>query len=568
MSGLEIGVLASMLAGLVACTGGSGGGDTAAVDGGASSGDGGGVEPGSCDDLPPGISSEGIVTCADPTVRDTEGPYQRIEVPDLPVATEDTGGEISYIHSVGLIVAELTGDGILDLFLPMRGTDLLYIGQGDGSFVQADLDATADPMADMSFGGTAVDIDEDGDLDVVISNMGAPDRVVINDGQGSFSDGTAAAGLDYGDEYHEALVFGDIDEDGDLDLFECDNAPGDGSGDYDDVLPDMNRIFRNDGGGHFTQDEDAIGGELIDGYTRIALIEDLDYDGDKDVYIINHKPELLGNQIAVQTDAWVFEDGMQGSGLDVRIAGMGLGIGDLNGDGLMDLLMSGQQDMTLLESLGKGVWYDSATARGLVMEDLTPDQQRILAWGNDLADLDNDGDLDAYVQFGRFEGIDPESERGGPQPDALWLQGDDGMFTEVAADWGVADLSIGRGVIVTDLNKDGMLDLVKRSFDLGPEVYVSHCDDHAWLEVSLRDAAPNTYAVGAVVEITSGDRVFKRWLTAGSIGFASGGPLSMHFGLDDVDTIDSLTVTWPDGQTDGFSDICVNQAITVDRTAL
>ncbi|RME21271.1 MAG: CRTAC1 family protein [Deltaproteobacteria bacterium] len=568
MNGLAIGALALLAAGTGACTGDRGGGDTAAQADGGASGDGGGTVTGSCDELPAGITSRGIVTCADPSLRDTLGPYERIEVPDLPVATEDTGGEISFIHSVGLIVAELTGDDVVDLFLPMRGPDLLYIGQGDGSFVQADPDGTADPDGDMSFGGTAVDIDEDGDLDVVVSNMGHPDRVLINDGRGNFTDGTPAAGLDQGDEYHESLVFGDIDGDGDLDLFECNNAPGDGSGDYDDVLPDMNRIFRNDGGGHFTQDEDAIGGELADGYTRIALIEDLDHDGDKDVYIINHKPERLGNQVAVQTDPWVFEDGMQGSGLDVRIAGMGLGIGDLNGDGLMDLLMSGQAAMTLLESLGEGVWYDSATARGLIMEDLTPDQQRVLAWGNDLADLDNDGDLDAYVQFGRFEGIDPESERGGPQPDALWLQGDDGLFTEVAEEWGVADLSIGRGVIVTDINQDGMLDLVKRSFDVGPEVYVSHCDDRSWLEVALRDAPPNTYAVGAVVEITAGDRSWKRWLTAGSVGFASGGPLTLHFGLDHVEVIDSLTVTWPDGQTDGFSDICVNQAITVDRTAL
>ncbi len=557
-----------LLLAAAACTGdpatdsGAVGGDG---DGGGDDDDGGGpIEE--CDVLPSGITSAGIVTCADPDAR-AKAPYQRLKLPDTTVDPTDDTGTNGFTHTIGVIVAELNGDDYLDLFLPMRGGDLFLPGQAGGTFGKPDADAAMDPGEDVSFGGVAVDIDADGDLDVLVANMGAVNRVLLNDGRGGFTEVTEEIGMGFGDYYSEALVFGDIDGDGDLDMFEGNNAYGDGSG-QEHPPPGPNRMFRNNGDGTFTWMEDAISGELVDAYTRVGLIQDLDDDGDKDVYMINHIPEYVHNQVAVQTSPWTFQDSMQGSGLDIRIAGMGLGIGDVNLDGRPDYLISGQDEMALLESLDVGAWYNGAVARGIVVEDLDPGRTRTLGWGTELADLDNDGDLDAFVTFGRFEGVQPDEPRGGPQPDALWLQQDDGTFVEVADDWGVADLTVGRGLVVADLDRNGVLDLVKRPVDTGPEIYMGQCTDDAWVLLKLRDAAPNTYAIGAVVEVEAGGRTFKRWHTAGSTGFGGGGPLEVHVGLGDAVRIDRITVTWPDGQQNTFEDLCPNQLLTIDRTAI
>ena len=233
------------------------------------------------------------------------------------------------------------------------------------------------------------------------------------------------------------------------------------------------------------------------------------------------------------------------SGLDLIMSGGGLGIGDLNDDGMLDMLIPQWDAISLMVSNGDGRWYDHADALGLTTD--TAAGQRV-GWGAELADLDNDGDLDAVVAYGHLDVDLPMWDNPTRQPDALFLQQPDHTFVDVARQWQVNDKGTQRGFVVADLNQDGWLDLVKRDV-FGPDLmYLSRCGDAHWLEIALRDdGSLNTRAVGATVRVRAGGRTFLRTVSAGGTGFGSGGPPEVHVGLGDVDVVDYIEVVWPDG---------------------
>ena len=203
-----------------------------------------------------------------------------------------------------------------------------------------------------------------------------------------------------------------------------------------------------------------------------------------------------------------------------------------------------------------GRWYDWADALGLRAD---ANAGQTVGWGAELADLDNDGDLDAVVAYGHLEvdGWDNPVY----QPDALFLQQEDGSFEDVARQWGVDDPGSGRGFVLADLNQDGWLDLIKRDLS-GPDVvYLSRCGSAHWLVMSLDDPeSANRFGVGATVRISANGQEWERTVTAGGTGFGSGGPPELHFGLGDLASVDRIDVSWPDGARS-----VVNANIPADR---
>ena len=99
-----------------------------------------------------------------------------------------------------------------------------------------------------------------------------------------------------------------------------------------------------------------------------------------------------------------------------------------------------------------------------------------------------------------------------------------------------------------------------------PVVYLSSCSSGAWINVHLRDeTAWNSHGVGARIVVEANGQQWTRWMQAGGTSIASSGPPEAHFGLGAVNQIDTMSVYWSDGQTDVFTDIAVNQQLTVSR---
>ncbi|MEM6928594.1 MAG: CRTAC1 family protein, partial [Myxococcota bacterium] len=451
--------------------------------------------------------------------------------------------------------------------------------------------AEAVPLAhlDLSLAtGTVVaDVDGDDDLDVYVmrfTGFPAPlgpgdqgkNRLLRNDGDRGFTDVTDPTGVDGCGPHHRdgrdacyrttTASFGDVDADGDLDLFVgnygfVDDTPGVRQVDMDPGEPSF--VYRQQDDGTFTRE--TLPDAASDGYTFAGGLLDLDADGDLDLYLVNDFGVRWPNAVLWNDDGeWRLDDGS--SGLVQSMTGMGLGVGDLNGDGWPDLAIPNWQDHALFESRAEDErWVETAAARRLVN---APRRNQRVGWGTLLGDLDNDADLDAITQFGFVRNDNPVWANPERQGDAVYLNDGetDFTFTDVARDWGLAEPGIGRGAALADLNRDGWLDLVKRELDGTTRFALSRCGARrGGLLVRLRQSGPNPRAVGARILAKVGRRTVSADVAAGGRGLSSAEPLERHLGLGERAEVRKLTVIWPDGATSEVRGLPTNHAVTLTR---
>jgi hypothetical protein len=518
------------------------------------------------------LSLSGPIVCAEPGNRDASPMVPWILGPGWDEIDDSEHLFTQYAGS-GLAVGDVDDDGRLDLFLPRMNGSGLWMGQADGTWANEAATRLPSVMPERPVGAVMADVDGDGDLDVYVTALRAPNVLLINDGDGVFVDGTDAAAVGGGDWDSISAAFGDWDGDGDLDLAVA-NHREDGpdlleamvSGNMTDAAH-PNLVYQNDGEGGFSELE--LPDNFRDGFGFLLSWLDLDGDGDLDLYAVNDfGAQWIPNQVLINDGGALLS--VDWPEIEVAIHGMGLGVGDLNRDGSLDLLMSSWGHLSLLESDGVGAWFDGGAARDLLLRD----EGRQVGWGAALEDIDNDGDLDAMMVFGRLvvpEWVDVAiADSTGlanavEQPDALWLQGDDGAFSEVAGAWGLDHLGVGRGLLLVDLNGDGWLDLLRRDLNGQPLVHRAQCGEAAWLTVELRDAGANPFAIGAQVEIESEGLVWTRTVMAGGSGFATAGPPIVHIGLGERDHVDRIEVRWPDGHRSSVEGVDTRQRVRIER---
>jgi len=503
------------------------------------------------------------VACADPSLRDSLGPF---EAPDLGPdwAAQSVGPRWPTLTlpapGYGLAVADLDGDGPLDIFLPNYGLDQLFLAQPDGTYEDVTAARWGGDDLDRSEAAVAADVDGDGDLDLVVFNRSSGNQVFLNDGAGAFTEQAAAL-----DPVVRASVGGslaDFDGDGDLDLVVANHFREEEPHELTGGDPD--ELYAGRGDGTFASANQRWPPGGFDAYTFLATAVDMDVDGLPDIYLsrdfgVRHFPNQLlrnpGDPVAM------FEDVSEPTYMGVGLGAMGVGLGDVNGDAIPDLLIANWGTPFFMESLPDGTWYQSEATRGID----TPNGKKgyNATWGTYLSDVDNDGDLDAPMAAGQVMSATTERNLL-EQPDYLWIQ-EGGVFEDVAAAWGVADGANHRGLVVADLNRDGWLDLIYRDLNGPARVWRARCGGAGWLGLTLSQPGPNPRAVGAVVEARAGGRVMRRWVVAGGTGFAGGGPPEAHFGLGEAEAVDHLLVTWPDGETSVVSDVAGRQWATLRR---
>ena len=324
----------------------------------------------------------------------------------------------------------------------------------------------------------------------MVLNLNYTHQLLINQGDGIFSlPSNPGFPVDY--HYSPSATWGDINIDGELELFVATSGKGptepppwDGELSFEAAGP--NQLYRY-------SDEQLLPISLPslepEPYSCCTAILDINRDGHQDMYIVNDfglyvQPNML---LLGGADGSFSLD--YASGLDIPMFGMGLAVGEINSDGYPDFVVTDWGKNWLLLSDGYGGWYDAGASLGFVAAD---DDQHV-AWGTEMIDADNDGDLDIWVGFGQlnipveeqqsFDSVGLYNPR--HQPDAMYLQGADGQFVDVAQQWGLDRETVTRGGVWADINHDGFLDFVSTAVDGPVQVHMAQCDDSAWLEIDL-----------------------------------------------------------------------------------
>jgi hypothetical protein len=458
----------------------------------------------------------------------------------------------------GLAFGDYDGDGRVDAFVGHVGRDgRLHrnLGDRDGDGLPDFEDATAaagltgiDAVAMATF----VDLEGDGDQDLFVGRRGE-DRMLRNrlvpHGEAGFEDATEALGLGGYEQRTMGAAFGDYDGDDDLDLFVVVHAycfPEQGS----EIRPG-DHLYRNDGD-RFVERTEDLPGPFIDSVGFSAAWVDVERDGDQDLVVINDDVGGVGDPNALWRNdgpaaggGWRFTDVSLDSGVGIPgVNGMGLALGDVNGDGMVDMAFTNIGDNVLLLNAGDGTFVDATQPAGIARGWLPWDRESI-TWAAHLFDHDDDGDLELYFSGGRIKGVQLV-------PDAFFDNLGDGRFEDLTWAAGLSDPGHGKASALVDLDRDGAWELATAAWGQDLRVYHNRVDraatGHHWLDVELQGRGGNRDALGAIVELDT--EVGTQTCFHGqrpSLG--GGGQTACHFGLGPATGVLAVRITWPDGTT-------------------
>ena len=512
----------------------------------------------------------------------------------------DAGLDGSYFMpesiGAGLALFDHDGDGDLDIYLVNGGphgdsegpesVNRLYSQTADGRFV----DRTEESgLGNSGYGmGTALgDIDNDGDLDLFVSNYGA-DALYRNEGGGRFSDITSAYGIT-GSAWSTSACFLDYDSDGWLDLYvahyvhdrparDCTDSAGRreycGPMTYRGV-PDT--LWRNEGGNGFSDSSESSG--IATGAGRGLGVVSADFTGDglPDIFVAN---DGEANNLWVGVGSGRFEDQALMMGVAYNTFGkpeasMGIALGDVNGDLKLDLYVTHlvRETNTLYTAAGAGM-QDSTALTGSGAESMP-----YTGFGTAFFDADHDGDLDLAVANGRVtrgEEDPPGLDGMGPgqrfaaeygEPNLLYTNGGDGRLANHCSEAGdfCRNSGVSRGLAVGDIDDDGDLDIVVSNGHGPARMYRNDLSESPnWLKVRAVDPELNRDAIGAVVEVRAGARHMVRPVTH-CYSYLTSSEAEVHFGLGEADGAESIRVTWPDGSAESFGPFRSGQTVTLER---
>lgn len=530
----------------------------------------------------------------------------------------------------GVALGDYDGDGKVDVCLTRQtGGAKLYRNRGDFSF--EDVTAKVGLVADgWTTAPSFVDLDGDGDLDLLIGQFDAPLLVFMNE-DGAFKEKGAALGLNIR-AATTGLAFADYDRDGDLDVYVLTyrrmppaglkgnpvrengtlmppkehreylalmNKPGQGM-----VIVNAgqrDRLLRNDGGTFVDVSEAAgIGTHYEMGLS--ARFWDYDGDGWQDLYVAN---DFFGADRLYHNQRGTFVEVTEAALPHTPWFSMGADAGDIDNDGRLDFFaadMAGTNhfkqklsmgDMTddgwFLEAatppqyMRNAVYLNTGTDRFMEIAKLTGLASTDWTWTPRFVDLDLDGKLDLFTTNGmtrdysdsdvrmrlklkdRWQSFDYEYWRAQPpraEPNLAYKNLGELSFQSVGDDWGLGGDSVSFGMAVGDLDGDGDPDLIVNDFEAPPRLYRNETSGHNALKIRL-SAPGNPWGIGARVEARAGDAIFTRDVAL-SGGFMSANEPVVLMGLGDVETLDALTITWPDGTVQTHTkDLAANRLYTV-----
>jgi enediyne biosynthesis protein E4 len=498
----------------------------------------------------------------------------------------------------GVAMFDYDNDGDLDVFLvqghrldgppdpSLRGR--LYRNdleiKPDGTRALHFTDVTAQSGIDATqfgFGVATGDVDNDGFPDLYLTNFGAS-RLLHNNGNGTFTDVTAASGTANQPGFGVSAAFFDYDRDGALDLYVGNNVTYRGL-DKETVCPNPagardycppqiyggspDRLYHNDGKGHFTD----VSARALPGLRpRPALgVSTADFDGDGwiDVYVANDGEE---NMLWLNQKDGTFKEAALAGGVALTAEGkaeasMGVDAGDFDNDADEDLVM------TELTSQGFNLYVNDGSARFRdqgAMSGLGPASTPYTGWGTSWFDYDNDGWLDTFAANGTIIMLEGHEKVPFPydQHRLLFRNLGNGRFEDVTARAGpsFALSESGRGAAFGDIDNDGDIDILVGNDAGRARLLINNIGNRQhWLGVRLVGSAVARDMLGARVGVTRGDSttLWRRVRSDGS--YASANDPRVLVGLGSSTVVSRIQVKWPDGRSEEWPGAAIDQWTTL-----
>jgi len=502
------------------------------------------------------------------------------------------------VMGAGVALLDYDNDGDLDVFLVQGGSlpfdaatkatcrlfrnDLVVAADGRRTLRFTDVtEAAGVGLRAYGMGVAAGDYDNDGYPDLFVTSFGST-TLLHNNGNGTFTDVTKQAGVS-DSAWSTSAAFVDYDRDGNLDLFvahyvdftiaankQCTDPAG--ARDYCSpraYRPVPDRLFRNDGRGHFADVTAAAG--IAKAYGAGLGVATGDYNGDgwPDIYVAN---DGTPNQLWINRHDGTFADEGPLSGAALNQTGnpegsMGIASGDFDLDGDEDLFVTNivGETSVLYVNDGRGNFEDARVRVGLAA--LT---SAFTGFGTDWIDYDNDSWPDLFVANGAVNIV--EAQRGQPSPYRMRnqlfhnLAGRRFEETSGVAGPAFARAEIGRGAAFGDIDNDGGVDVVVTNNGGPVRLLMNQAPSRGhWLQVRLDQRTGNRFAIGALVGVERAGQptLWRRVRTDGS--YLSASDARLHFGLGASASIGAVVVRWPDGQRERWTGIAGDRLVTLRR---
>ena len=524
-----------------------------------------------------------------------------------------------YVGS-GVAIGDINNDGLSDIFFGgNQVADRLYLNKGDFKFEDITKKSKAAKNSGWTWGVTMADVNGDGFLDIYVSRNGNSanpedrrNQLYINNQDLTFTESAQRYGLgDYG--FSTQAVFFDMDNDGDLDMYQVNQVADKKLLLINKIPRDQfkffrDRLYRNDNG-KFKDVSDEVGITKDIAYGLSVNATDFNNDGWTDLYVANDyaEPDFMYYNNGDGTFTNVINEKLK----HITQLSMGSDTGDINNDGLIDLITTDMtpedhyrsktnmasmsteafqnmvnagahyQYMTnsLQINTGLGSFSDIANMAGISFTDWS--------WASLMVDLDNDGWKDIIVSNGIKKDVDNNDYRkkvqnlskGSTAEDLFQLSKDTPSipisnyvfrnksnleFEKMTKEWGFDTPSFSNGMAYGDLDNDGDLDVVTNNIDAPAFVYNNKAKGN-FLKINLEGPEKNKFGIGAkaVIYHNGKKQIAENTVTR---GFISSVEHNLFFGLGNDEEVEKIVVTWQDGKQNVIENIAANRIVSVKHS--
>ena len=475
------------------------------------------------------------------------------------IAFEDVASYIGVDYSYGdseygggVSFADFNNDGWDDItYASEDGAQVYFFKNNNGAFNLVTLNGISNTYKTKQV--IWIDYDNDGDKDLFATAIEGINQFYRNDGDMSFTNISSTIGFFQTDLFTYGASFGDIDNDGDLDVFISNRTNTEEN--------QRNYLYRNDEGiyiditqssGIPIQDEDGNENSQL---SFCTIFFDYNKDGFQDIYLANDKIDNI-NRLYKNLGNGTFEDVSVASGSGIAVNAMTTTLGDYNNDGWFDIYITNTQSSqagngnVLLMNNADGTFTNVAEETGTTFNSF--------AWGAVFLDADNDTLLDLYVSGG-FDG-----SIGSFLSAAFYHQQNDGTFVIPQNIGFENDTRKSYSNAIGDINNDGKPDIIVCNDIENNFLWENKTvNENNWLKVKLEGVISNRDGIGNTIEISIDGQSQYRYTLAGE-GYLSQNSFYEFFGTGTAIEIDYIKVTWTaTGIIETITNIDVNQAIII-----